>query len=734
MIPKDDHSPLFRGAEKGIKDDFYSKEEPNNFNNIVSTILADSSHLFKKNKSFDILSKRVGSRIIDILFEIPQSFYNRRFIKKINDINNDGEYITMMVKVLEHLPPGSKKSPYKILVQDEYGDTLSINYFYSHNPQYYKSFPSRFFIGRKMLISGKVKFNNKNFEIHHPDKVGSILNKEEWTGIQNTYSLSRGLFHSNLVEIIHKCIGECLCFIDKIEEWIPSHIINEKKWPSFFDAIKIVHKYYPFNSINTESEIDLYNKSFERLLFDEALSHQISTIICKNSIKKLDGCKVPINIDITDSFIKSLPFHLTNGQKNSLKDIFFDMNSKKQMVRLIQGDVGSGKTVVGILSGIQAINSGFQFAFLAPTDILARQQLMSIRNMFEKTIYKGDILTSKEKGKARKKILENLQSGEINYIVGTHALFEDNVIFKNLGLVIVDEQHRFGVNQRIKLIQKGDRPNILSMTATPIPRTLLMTLYGDMDVSVISDKPSGRKDIKTTVMSNKKIKDLINSLSRPISKGEKVYWVCPLVEESEKIDLMNATDRFKSINDFYNGKVALLHGKLKAQEKQDIMESFKNGSIDILVSTTVIEVGVDVSDATVMIIEHAERFGLSQLHQLRGRVGRNDKQSSCILVYGDNLSPVSKKRLDAMRDNCDGFSLADIDLKLRGGGDLLGTKQSGSLEFKLMREDDEENISEILIFANKVAKEVLKEKNYFKIKLLLSIFDRHDAIEYMKSG
>jgi ATP-dependent DNA helicase RecG len=706
----------------------------------LARIFADAKPFFNDIKAYSIFEKKAGPRFIDALFYFPRVVYERMFVTGVKYIPlHTTKAYTLFGEVISHSTPLSPQSPYCISLKDDHGNSFYIAYFYGRTPHYYQSFPQRFFIGRRLFVSGKVSHYNGIFSFQHPDKIGNMDEVGEWVGKDTLYPLSRGLYDSTVRDIIHKSLEACEPILQSLPEWIPCEFMEKVQWPRFFESLKRVHKHTPYNTTYNKEDEKHFRKAFDRLLFDETLAHQLSLLISAQHRQKKEGISIPIDQKFHRSFLKkNVPFSLTSGQIQALEDVFQDMQGPKQMVRLIQGDVGSGKTIVAILCALQAMKAGYQFAFLAPTDILARQQLASLDTFLKDTPFKGALLTSKEKGKARTHLLKQLKEGSLHYLVGTHALFEESVIFQKLGLVVVDEQHRFGVDQRLRLIDKGEGANVLSLSATPIPRTLLMASYGDMDVSVISDKPQGRKDIITTLVSLKSLKKVATSLKKSLLRGEKIYWVCPLVEESEKIDLMNVKDRFDFLNTLYPGRVGLLHGKLKGDEKQRVIESFSTGSIAILVATTVIEVGVDIKEATLMVIEHAERFGLAQLHQLRGRVGRNNKQSNCVLLYSDSLSPISRKRLEAMRAYSDGFSLAEIDLKLRGGGDLVGTKQSGFLDFRLLREDDERDMEEVLTFANKYARFLLStslsKEQRTAIALLLRLFDREDALKYFTAG
>ena len=480
-----------------------------------------------------------------------------------------------------------------------------------------------------------------------------------------------------------------------------------------------------------------------RLVFDEFLAQQLSLQMTRRHHVQVRGAMLKHKRRLMEGLIKILPFTLTQAQLNAYEEIENDLLSSSPMLRLLQGDVGSGKTIVAILAMLQAVESGYQAAILAPTEILARQHYMSLKKFVGPLGVHVEILTSREKGKARQNILEGLDNGRINILVGTHAIIRENVKFKRLAFVVIDEQHRFGVEQRLALSQKGRNTHILTMTATPIPRTLMMANYGEMDVSFIREKPPGRQEIATKLVCVNRFEDVVQGIQRFLDKGQKIYWVCPLIEESETLDLAAVTDRYEDLVARFPKRVGMVHGRIKGQDKEVVMEQFARGHLDILVTTTVIEVGVDVSLATLMVIEHAERFGLAQLHQLRGRVGRGDKASVCVLMYGETIGAVAQRRLEIMRESTDGFYIAEEDLKLRGGGELLGTRQAGLpkyhfADFAIEDLRAKKLQQELLSEANRIAKEALDEDATLKQKppylLLLDLFNKSDVAKYKRSA
>ncbi len=474
-----------------------------------------------------------------------------------------------------------------------------------------------------------------------------------------------------------------------------------------------------------------------RLAYDELLSNQLALAFIRQKTKQKDGRSFVGDNSLLKKVLSLLPFTLTKAQETALNEINKDQEAPYKMLRLLQGDVGSGKTVVALLSMLKVIESGSQTALMAPTEILAKQHYETISKLCENTPIKVSLLTGKLKAKQKKEIYENLALGDINILIGTHALFTDTVSFKDLGYIVIDEQHRFGVNQRLLLSQKGKNCDVLVMTATPIPRSLLLTAYGDMDYSKITELPKGRKPSKTVVMNTDKIPDVISSLKKKLETKTRAYWVCPLVEESQKLDISAATKRFEMLKHHFGDKVALIHGKMKEQEKDAVMEEFKIGQKTLLVATTVIEVGVNVPEATIMIIEHAERFGLAQLHQLRGRIKRGYEDSYCMLLYSYPISNISKERLNIMKQTEDGFFIAEKDLELRGGGEILGTRQSGFTEFKLA---DMQYHQDLLLRARDDAKQILQNdpkletKRGEALRILLYLFEQNEAVKTYLAG
>ena len=533
-----------------------------------------------------------------------------------------------------------------------------------------------------------------------------------------------------LVEVIS--VDAAVETVPALPEWQDTAWLKQQKWPGFADCLSRAHR--PENQTDLEPQ-----SSFrQRLAYDELLANQLALALIRTSMRRTRGQAIIGDNTVQDRIRTNLAYTLTSSQEKSLVEICTDMNEPMRMLRLLQGDVGAGKTIVALLAMAHAVEAGFQATIMAPTEILARQHLATIAPLCDQAGLHTVLLTSREKGRKREKILTGIADGTTQIIVGTHALFQESVGFHNLGLAVIDEQHRFGVHQRLALQAKGQNGvDVLVMTATPIPRTLTLTHYGDMDVSRLTEKPAGRQPIDTAIMPLEKIDDVVSGLHRVLSTGARAYWVCPLVEESDEIDAAAAEDRFASLDQIFPGRVGLVHGRMKGTEKDDVMSKFQSGDIDVLVATTVIEVGVDIPEASIMIVEHAERFGLSQLHQLRGRVGRGTARSSCLLLYQSPLGETAQARLKIMRETEDGFIIAEEDLKLRGAGELLGTRQSGLPQFKVA---DLAAHSDLLATARDDATLILAKDPQLKsnrgmtLKTLLYLFERDDAVRLLAAG
>lgn len=668
-----------------------------------------------------LIKNLCGEKIIDILFHLPINIVDRTYTPPLKDAQS-GKIWTGIVTITNHQPPASKKHPYRIYCSDGTRDLVLI-FFKIYKDSLIKNYP----IGQKRAISGKLEYFNGGWQMSHPDYSVSEQYISLISRIEPVYPLTAGITN----KLVCRLKDEALQRLPQIPEWLEQESLRNLEYISFNQAIEKIHQ--------PRHMADLLPSSTarRRLAYDEILSNQLALAFIRQKAKQKKGRIFKGTGEIYQKIITSLPFSLTEAQEKALLEISQDQEQPYKMLRLLQGDVGSGKTVVALLSMIKAIEDGAQTALMVPTEILAKQHYETIKELCENTEIQVGLLTGKLKPKEKREIYEKLTSGEINILIGTHALFTEQVVFKDLGYVVIDEQHRFGVNQRLSLSAKGNDPDILVMTATPIPRSLLLTAYGDMDYSKIGELPKGRKPSKTVVMNVNKIPEVIQALQRKIEEGARVYWVCPLVEESEKSDLAAATERFEMLQQYWGEKVGLIHGKMKETEKDAVMEEFKSGAKTLLVSTTVIEVGVNVPEATIMIIEHAERFGLAQLHQLRGRIKRGYEAGTCILLYSYPLSAVAKERLNIMKQTEDGFYIAEKDLELRGGGEVLGTRQSGFTQFRLA---DMSYHQDLLLKARDEVQNILKidpklETERGKaLKILLYLFEQNEAVKTYLAG
>lgn len=655
------------------------------------------------------ISLLCGRRILDLLWHLPTNVRRRPFYDTLPPM---GQLATFQFVPKKHIVPPNSKIPFRVVGEAPFG-LVELVFFHS----YKKEIETRFPIDTTLYISGTLQNKNALLRVVHPDYV-----REKAADIpahEVIYPLMAGAQNT----ILTKAIQASLFEIPMLPEWQKEEWLKSNNWPNFKEALKIVH--------TPQSEFDLspLTPAHQRLAYDELLANQLALMLVRQKNRNPSGISCPPK----NTLKLSLPFALTGAQEKVLSEIFADLSTSTRMSRLLQGDVGSGKTIIALLSALQVIENNYQVALMAPTDILARQHFQKISKLLEPLHIQTALLTAREKGKKRTEILNALADGKISLLIGTHALIEEGVQFKNLGLVIIDEQHRFGVNQRLKLAQKQQGVNLLVMTATPIPRSLALTLYGDMEVSILDEKPLGRTPITTRMMSIKKIPEVIQKLS---DWPNQAYWICPLVEESEKSDLMAVKARFNELQQIFGDQVGLVHGKMKSDEKEAVMADFLSGKIKILVSTTVIEVGVDVPNASLMIIEHAERFGLATLHQLRGRVGRGTLNSVCLLLYS-KLSENARQRLELLRETEDGFKIAEADLEMRGAGELLGWRQSGLQDFKLAQLPEH---TDLLKQATIDAKEILKSDPSLSgargqaLRTLLYLFEKDSSIHTLKAG
>lgn len=672
-------------------------------------------------KSAKLLEKLTGDKIADMLWHLPSGIVDRSYRPKLAQAV-PGNICTLRVKIVEHAAPAKKSQPYKVIAEDETGQII-ISFFKAYPDSIQKNLP----VGEIRIISGKVEKFNNSLQMSHPDYIVREQDEKNIPLIETVYPLTAGI--SN--KMLNKWIKQALARVPAFDEWLDENFKKAQNFPSFTEALQKAHNPQNLN------DLDLNTVERRRLAYDELLANQLALAIVRQKVKKQSGREIKGNGLLRKKILDILPFKLTAAQEKVLEEIFKDQAAPFRMLRLLQGDVGSGKTIVAFMTMLNAVECGAQAAIMAPTEILAKQHMETIAPLCEAIGIRAELLTGKVKGKTRKQILENLASGETDILIGTHALFQEDVAFKDLACAIVDEQHRFGVHQRLNLSNKGNKADILVMTATPIPRTLVLTAYGDMEYSKIDQVPEGRKPVDTRVMPIDRLSEVVGGIKRKIDSGCRAYWVCPLVEESEKIDLAAAEERFASLQKIFGKDVGLVHGKMKEAEKDAVMEKFKKGEIKLLVATTVIEVGVNVPEATVMVVEHAERFGLAQLHQLRGRIKRGFQASTCILLYSYPLSEHSRSRLNIMKETEDGFLIAEEDLNLRGGGEILGTRQSGFTEFRLADLSVHKNL---LLTASRDAKMILgldpdlQTPRGKALRVLMYLFERDDAVKTYIAG
>ena len=664
-------------------------------------------------KNAKLIERLCGKYLLDLILHRPIAYIDRRNSPKIKDLSNNS-IVTLILKVDSHTPSFNKRMPYKITCSDDTGQ-LNIVYFNLRGPYLKKMFP----IGSKKVVSGKVEEFNGIFQMTHPQHIADESNLDSVKKIECVYPLTAGISS----KIIQKSINSSLAIIDDLPEWIPNDYLQKNNWTSWKKSIYEMHN--P-NELKEDKE-DIY---LNRLVFDELLSQQLTVRLIKNKISKLKGNTIKPNGSLLESLKNHLSFELTDDQNQAIKEISKDQSSPNKMLRLIQGDVGSGKTVVALHGMIQCAENSKKSILMAPTEILAEQHYNTIKFFADKLKLSCALITASNKKN---------HNYESDILIGTHALFQDKVSIDNIGLIVIDEQHRFGVHQRILLNEKaGNECDILLMTATPIPRTLELASYGDMDITKIMQKPKNRKPIITKSINLNKIESLKEALIKKLKQREKIYWVCPLVDESDKIDLQSVNQRVLDIQKYYKDfNVEMVHGQMKQEEKNKIMDNFKNFKTQILVATSVIEVGIDDPDATVIIIENSERFGLSQLHQLRGRVGRGTKQSTCILLFDGTLTDNAKKRINVMKETNDGFKIAEEDLSIRGAGEILGTRQSGLPNFRLTNLNVHKSLmSQAREMAIKIVEKdpELSSDQGKSLRLLLHLFNNQVAIDYLKSG
>ncbi|QDM17342.1 ATP-dependent DNA helicase RecG [Tardiphaga sp. vice352] len=672
-----------------------------------------------------LLGRDETPRIADLLLHLPVSVIDRRARPKIRDAEI-GKMVTLEVTVDRHrpAPAGRARVPHLVYASDDTGDVV-ITYFRAYPGQVEKILP----VGEKRFVSGTTQLFDGVLQITHPDRVIDEEGFAKLSGIDPVYPLTQGL----AIGALRKAVGLALTKLPELPEWISPEVLRRCSFPSLWEALHRVHVPNEMTDVLPEGPF------WSRLAFDELLAGQLALALVRAQVRRPAGDRNAGDGHLRHKIIDALPYALTKSQQEASAAIAEDLTKPMRMLRLLQGDVGSGKTVVALLAAAAVAEVGKQTALMAPTEILARQHIKTITPLAERAGMRVAILTGREKGRERKDILARLAAGEIDMLVGTHALIQDDVIYKSLALAVVDEQHRFGVRERLTLTNKGSAVDVLVLSATPIPRTLVLTYFGDMDVSELREKPAGRQPIETRTMSSSRLKEVIDGVGRQIAAGKLVYWIVPLVEESEMDGpkLTNAEERFDSLQQLFGDKVGLVHGRMRGADKDAAMARFAAGETQVLVATTVVEVGVDVPAATIMIIENAERFGLSQLHQLRGRIGRGSEASNCLLMFREPLGEIAAKRLKVIKDTTDGFRIAEEDLKLRGEGDVLGTRQSGMPGFRIARPEVH---AQLVTQARDEALRILQDDPKLKgergeaLRCLLYLYERDEALPLIGAG
>jgi ATP-dependent DNA helicase RecG len=625
----------------------------------------------KLEKLYARLLDREAPRVVDILFHLPSGVIDRRARPKLRDVQ-PGQVVTVAVVIGKHRPgpPRRSRAPYRVYVSDDTGD-ITLTYFNPRRDYLEQLLPE----GETRYVSGTAEFYDGMLQMVHPDRVVDEAGFAALPLVEPVYPLTEGLALGNVRRAMDGALGR----LPDLPEWQDKAWVARERLPTFAAALRNLHRPVQPHDIAPE------NPAWTRLAYDELLAGQLALALVRAHMRQQAGRGSASEGRLRARILKALPYALTHSQQKAVDDIITDLARPQRMLRLLQGDVGSGKTVVALTAAAAVIEAGRQAAFMAPTEILARQHLATIAPLAEAAGIRVTILTGRERGPARKEILDRLILGDIDLLIGTHALFQEDVVFHDLALAVVDEQHRFGVHQRLALTQKGEAVDVLVLTATPIPRTLVLTFFGDMDISELREKPPGRQPIDTRTIPLSRLEEVEDAVGRVLLEGKRAYWVCPLVDESEKIDLAAAQERFEKLRKKFGDQVDLVHGRMKGADKDAVMARFAAGETQLLIATTVIEVGVDVPEATIMVIEHAERFGLAQLHQLRGRIGRGPGASTCLLLYKAPLGETAKARLAILRQTEDGFRIAEEDLRLRGEGDVLGTRQSGLPGFQIAR-------------------------------------------------
>jgi ATP-dependent DNA helicase RecG len=670
-----------------------------------------------------LLGKPEGARVLDVLFHLPQAVIDRRARPKIRDAV-PGTIVTIEARVTEHNgPPNSRsRAPFKVLVEDDTGDVELV--FFLANHEWVRS---RLPVGATRWISGKIELWDGRRQMVHPDKVMTAEELDRLAPVEPVYGLTDGLFQRT----VSRAAEGALKRLPRLLEWISAQTLSDLNLPSFAEALSAMH--HP----EAPADIDPTGSATMRLAYDELLANQLALLLVRARMRVIPGRAHRAEGALARRLEAALPFSLTAGQRQALEDIRADLKSEKRMLRLLQGDVGSGKTIVALLAMADVVEAGRQAAMMAPTEILARQHYQRMAPLAASVGLRIALFIGRDRAAARRASLAALAEGTIDIAVGTHALIQESVVFADLGLAVVDEQHRFGVRQRLGPTPQSEGVEPLLLKGKPIPRSLVLAYFGDMDVSALREKPPGREPIDTRILPIERLGEVVRRLIQAIAAGARVYWICPLVEESETLDVAAAEERAEALRAIFGDTVGLAHGQMAGPERDAAMERFQRGTTSILVATTVVEVGVDVPEATIMIVEHAERFGLAQLHQLRGRVGRGASRSSCLLLYRGPLSEAARARLEILRETEDGFRIAEEDLKLRGEGDVLGARQAGAPGFRFARLDIH---SGLLARARAEAEAALQRDERLAddkgrgLQPLLYLFERDEAARLIEAG
>jgi ATP-dependent DNA helicase RecG len=670
-----------------------------------------------------LLDRDETPRLVDLLLHLPASVIDRRARPKIRDAI-PGTVVTLEVTVDRHRPTPARnpRAPHLVYASDETGDVV-LTYFRAQPGYVEKLLP----VGSKRYVSGTAQIYDGTLQLTHPDRVVDEAGFAKLSGIDPVYPLTEGLALGSL----RRAMAQALQKLPTLPEWISPELLRRCKFPPIAQALNRVHIPVELTDILPDGRF------WSRLAFDELLAGQLALALVRAQLRRPAGDRHAGDGHLRKKIIDALPYALTASQRQAAAAITDDLRQPVRMLRLLQGDVGSGKTVVALLAAAAVTEAGKQAALMAPTEILARQHIKTIAPLAERAGLRVAILTGREKGKERRDILARLAGGEIDLLVGTHALIQDDVVFKALALAVVDEQHRFGVRERLALTAKGEMVDVLVLSATPIPRTLVLTYFGDMDVSELREKPAGRQPIDTRAVPDSRLSEVTDAVGRALAAGKLVYWICPLVEQSEAVNLTDVEQRFQSLKARFGDKVGLVHGKMRGTEKDRVMAQFATGEVGVLVATTVVEVGVDVPAASIMVIENAERFGLAQLHQLRGRIGRGSEASTCLLLYREPLNDMSKARLKVIRETTDGFRIAEEDLKLRGEGDVLGVRQSGLPGYRIARSDVH---GQLITQARDEALRIMKDNPKLQgargeaLRCLLYLFERDEALPLIGAG